>query len=442
MNSLDDLLTHIGKLQGNQGLFRYMANKTANFKKGIDTVFYAGPFWDTREVEAAVRSLIEGKWLSSGESVMKFERKFSKQFGFKESLMVNSGSSANLIMLAAIKKVLGWKDGDEVIVSVVGFPTTINPIIQNNLKPVFVDISFEDLNWNLDQVAGAITSKTRAVLSSPVLGNPYNFDRLLDIVETYGIEIISDNCDSLGSKWKGRFLTEFSLAASCSFYPAHHITTMEGGMVSSNNEEIIKTARSLAWWGRDCYCVGAQNLLPEGTCKNRFSKWIPDCDVVLDHKFIYENIGYNLKPLDLQGAIGIVQLEKIHEIESKRRLNKDRIHLALSSIPGVRVIGELESAHTSWFGVPVVCESKLQKYNLVRFLESRKIQTRNYFAGNILQQPAYRSFGDYRNFPEASKVLEQVFFVGCSPTITSEMLDYIDEVVGDYCDLVKSGMVD
>lgn len=422
----------LGLRENMDGNFKYLANHRVKFRPGVDAVYYSGPYWNHEEIEAAIRCLIDGKWLSSGENVMKFERGFSKRFNFSDSLMVNSGSSANLVMLAALKKYLGWKDGDEIIVSVVGFPTTINPIIQNGLKPVFVDIDWKDLNWDLPSLRRSITNRTRAVFSSPVLGNPYDFDELQNILENRDIEIISDNCDSLGSKWRGKFLTEYSVASSCSFYPAHHITTMEGGMVSSKNEEIVKVARSFSWWGRACYCVGVQNLLPEGTCKKRFSKWIDDCDVVLDHKYIFENIGYNLKPLDLQGAIGVVQLNKLDEIEEKRRQNKADISNSFTDIPGVKVLGERDNAYTSWFGVPVVCETKELKMRLVRYLEDRKIQTRNYFAGNILQQPAYREYGDFRSYPNATKVLDQVFFVGCSPTINREMIGYIEDVLREF----------
>ena len=412
--------------------FPYLANKGANFDPSKDTVYYSGPFWDGKEVAAAMESLLEGKWLSSGEKVDKFERRFSKRFGFEESVMVNSGSSANLVMVAALKKFFGWSDGDEIIVSVVGFPTTTSSIIQNGLKPIFVDIAWDDLNWDLDLVKKAITPKTRAVFSSPVLGNPYDVDKLAQICSDAGIEIISDNCDSLGSKWKDSYLTEYSVAASCSFYPAHHITTMEGGMVSSRQKDIVTIARSFAWWGRGCYCVGRQNLLPDGTCKKRFDTWIPDCDDVVDHKYVFDNVGYNLKPLDLQGAIGIEQLEKVDEIEAGRRANKNRMDSIFNSIPGVRSIEEKASAHTSWFGAPFVCESGSIKRNLVAHLEKNRVQTRNYFAGNLLMQPAYRQFGNWKDFPNAGQVLSKVFFVGVSPTITSPMLDYVESVVSDF----------
>jgi CDP-6-deoxy-D-xylo-4-hexulose-3-dehydrase len=367
--------------------------------------------------------------LSIGEQVSKFEKEFSIWQQCSYATMVNSGSSANLVMIAALKKFYGWQDGDEIIVSVVGFPTTVSALIQNNLTPVFVDINWEDLNWDLSKIQPFVSSRTKAVFSSPVLGNSGNFELLINLCEKLKILIISDNCDSLGSKWKGSFLTDYSVAASCSFYPAHHLTTMEGGMVSSNDPEIVTLARSFAWWGRGCYCVGRQNLLPDGTCKKRFDKWIPDCDDVVDHKYVFENIGYNLKPLDLQGAIGIIQLDKYDEIEKIRRKNKDRMDSIFEKIAGVRIIKEHEFATTSWFGAPIVCESGSLKRALVSHLEKSRIQTRNYFAGNLLMQPAYKKYGNWKDFPNASQVLSKVFFVGVSPTISEDMLNYVEKVV-------------
>jgi CDP-6-deoxy-D-xylo-4-hexulose-3-dehydrase len=411
-----------------ENIFPFIANKK-NFNPETDSVYYSGPYWDDSEIIEIIHSVTKGKWLSSGEKVHKFEREFSKKFNFNSSVMVNSGSSANLVMIAALKKVLGWQDGDEVIVCVCGFPTTIAPLVQNNLVPVFVDISWDDLNWNISEIEKKITTRTRAVFSSPVLGNPYDVDAVLDICNKNNIEFISDNCDSLGSKWRGKNLTDYSVAASCSFYPAHHLCTIEGGMVSSKNDEIVNTARSFSWWGRDCYCVGSQNLLSCGTCGKRFDRWLKDYDGIVDHKYIFANMGYNLKPLDLQGGVGSVQLTKFEEIHTLRRQNKERIQSILERIPGVRVVNERPEAETSWFGVPTICDNKELKESLVAHLEKNKVQTRNYFAGNILLHPGYSHLDDALDYPMANQVLDKVFFLGCSPTINEAMIDYIDEVV-------------
>lgn len=396
-------------------------------------VLYSGPYFDGQEIEAAIACLKEGAWFPAGKEVDKFEKQFSRKFGFDSSLMVNSGSSANLVMIAALKKYFGWADGSEIIVSVVGFPTTVNPILQNNLVPKFVDITWDDLNWDLDNVEEAITNKTVAVFSSPVLGNCYDLDRLLDICERHNLMYIADNCDSLGSKWNGDYLTSTAVAASCSFYPAHHITTMEGGMVSSNIPEIVTLARQFAWWGRDCYCVGSCNQLINGTCGNRFDKWLDDYDGIVDHKYVFSQIGYNLKPIDMQGAVGQVQLTKFDEIHQKRRFNYEQIRSILERLsPAVRIVDEHPNAETSWFGVPIICTNPKVKASLQSYLEQNGIQTRNYFAGNLLLHPAYQHLGNAKDYPNAYRVLKHVFFMGTAPTITTDDLAYIFETVGEY----------
>jgi len=412
-------------------IFPFLANKK-DFNSEVDSVYYSGPYWDDEEIVEMIHSITKGKWLSSGEKVHKFEKQFSKKFGFGHSVMVNSGSSANLVMIAALKKYFGWNDGDEIIVCACGFATTVAPIVQNNLKPVFVDINWSDLNWDLEQIESKISDKTVAVISSPVLGNPYDIDRIVEICKNNKISLIADNCDSLGSKWKGEYLTDFAVAASCSFYPAHHICTVEGGMVSSNIKEIVDLAHSFAWWGRDCYCVGQQNLLSCGTCGKRFDNWFEGYDGIVDHKYIFSNMGYNLKPLDLQGGLGSVQLTKFEEIHRIRRENKQKIGSILESISGIRVVGENPNAETSWFGVPIICDSRELKETLVAFLEKNKIQTRNYFAGNILLHPGYRDLDDANKYPNANQVLNKVFFLGCSPTINRSMVKHISDVVEKY----------
>ena len=330
------------------------------------------------------------------------------------------------MMIAALKKFFEWENDSEIIISVVGFPTTLAPIIQNHLKPVFVDIEMNSLNFNLDLIQSKITPKTKAILASPVLGNPFDFDKLTKICNDNNILLILDNCDSLGSKWRGKYLNEYSIASSNSFYPSHHISTGEGGMVVSNDKDLIRLTRSFAWWGRDCFCVGAGNLIQNGSCGNRFDKWLDGYDGIIDHKYVFTNIGYNLKPLDLQGAIGLVQMNKFDEIHQKRKISKNVIgNLLENYISGVRVPKEIEHAETSWFGTPIICENRILKDKLVNYLENKKIQTRNYFAGNILLHPGYKHLGNFKDYPEANKVLERVFFIGASPHYNDEIFEYI-----------------
>lgn len=399
-----------------------------NFKPG-DFIQYSGQLWDHEELDAAVDALMNGKWVVAGEKVAQFQNKFSKRFNVKHSLMVNSGSSANLVLISALKKKFGWYNGDEIIVSPVGFPTTIAPIVQNGLKPVFVDIELDSLNFDVNKIEEKITDRTMAIFVSPVLGNPPDIDRLVDICETHGIILIGDNCDSLGTLWKDKLITDYYYAWTTSFYPAHHMSTGEGGMVCSDDKDFITTATSIAWWGRDCYCIGSNNLLACGTCGNRFDKWLDEYDGIIDHKYVFTTIGYNLKPLDLQGAIGMAQLKKFDMLEDSRRQYKHFIGSFIDdNIKGARVIKATEGSDPSWFGVPVYCETQELREHLVEFFEENKIQTRSYFAGNLLIHPAYKHLDDYKLYPNSNLALSNVFFLGCSPLYNEKVLEYIEQV--------------
>ena len=399
-----------------------------NYKHG-DFVQYSGQLWDEKEMYAAIDTLVNGKWITSGEKVAQFQIHFSKRFGVKHSHMVNSGSSANLVMITALKKHMNWQDGDEVIVSPVGFPTTIAPLVQNNLKPIFIDIELETLNFDLVKLVEKITPRTKAIFVSPVLGNPPDMDILQDICTKHGILLIGDNCDSLGTNYNGKLITEYYYCWSTSFYPAHHISTGEGGMVCCNDDTLANLVRSVSWWGRDCYCVGSNNMLECGTCGKRFDNWLPDYDGVIDHKYLYTTMGYNLKPLDLQGAIGLEQLKKFEYIDEKRREYKKTIQKFLEdNIKEIHVINPLPKADPSWFGVPIYCESQDVKEFLVQHFESNKIQTRNYFSGNILLHPGYKHLDNYKDYPNSNLALSNVFFLGCSPLYNEKVLAYIEDV--------------
>lgn len=421
-------IENIKELVNNHNIPYVYNNK--KFIPGKTPVYYSGPFWDDLEIASAINSLLNGKWIVSGENVHKFEKKFSKMFNVKFSHMVNSGSSANLILIAGLKKRFEWEDDDEIILSPVGFPTTISVVYQNKLKPIFVDIEWDTLNFDLNQIESKITPKTKGIFVSPVLGNPPNFDVLIELCEKYNLKLIGDNCDSLGSKWGDKYLNEYYVAFSNSFYPAHHISTGEGGMVCTNDELLSKLFVSLSWWGRDCYCVGSANLLSCGTCGKRFDNWLDNYDGIIDHKYVFNDMGYNLKPMDLQGAIGLVQLDKFKEIEEKRKKSKTKMQsIFLNNIDDISVPSILDNADVCWFGSPFICENKELKESLVAFLEENKIQTRNYFAGNILLHNGYSFLDDYKNYPEANKVLDKVFFVGAAPHYTNEIFEYIEETI-------------
>jgi CDP-6-deoxy-D-xylo-4-hexulose-3-dehydrase len=421
---IDEKITELARLAKP----RYLQNYD-NFKPGEDYVMYSGQLWDEREMELSLKAFLTGKWISAGENVEKFQMKFSKKYNVKQSHMVNSGSSANLVMIGALKKYFGWKDNDEVIVSPVGFPTTIAPLMQNNLKPVFVDIEFDTLNFDVNLIEEKITPRTRAIIVSPVLANPPDMDFIRNICYRHNLILVGDNCDSLGTKWNGSLITDMYFCWTTSFYPAHHISTGEGGMVSSNTPGFIDIVRSLSWWGRDCYCVGSNNQLPCGTCGNRFDRWLDTYDGIIDHKYIFSHAGYNLKPLDMQGAIGLAQLEKVDFIDQKRREHKLRLSNLLTKYLNVRIADTLPQSDPSWFGVPIICESQEVKEKLVAYLESNKIQTRNYFAGNILLHPGFKHLDDYNKYPLANKALSHVFILGCPPFWNDKVFEYIEEVL-------------
>lgn len=434
-NKITNFLENLSK-EENITFPRFAHNQNAPANK----VYYAGPYFDNNELSAAIEALLVGRWSSAGEICNKFEKQFAKAVNQTHAVFTNSGSSANLIMIASLKEYFGWQDGDEIIVSPVGFPTTITSIIQNNLKPVFVDIEWDTLNFDLDKIDRYLEKLwlnnlkiPKAIFISPVLGNPPDFRKLEFFKIIYGVELILDCCDSLKSEYLDKQLPEWCVASSFSFYPAHEITTLEGGMVTSNNEEIIKLARSYMQWGRACYCVGTANLAPNGTCGCRFNTWLEGYPEPIDHRYCFDRMGYNLKPLDLQAAIGLEQLKKLDYICEKRGSNLVDIESLF-----IKYIKEISPVHTlndsDWvpFAVPLICKTKELKYSLVAHLEKNGIQTRNYFAGNILLHKPFRHLDDYQKYPNANEVLSRVFFVGCAPTITDENIKYIEEVLKKY----------
>ncbi len=422
------------------------AHSARAFNPAKPQVLYSGPVFDADELVAATAALCEGKWSVAGEYVTRFERAFSTYLSQAESVMVNSGSSADLLMIAACKKRFGWKDGDGVIVSPCGFPTTISAITLNGLTPVFVDIEWGTLNADNDLIENRLKRPSGvgspdwnpivAILISPVLGNPPDIDRLVALSERYGVKLLMDGCDSLGTTWRGKHLATYATATSCSFFPSHHISTLQGGMISSNDKELVAIARSMSAWGKDCWCTGAGNLLPNGCCGKRFSCWLDSCpDVTVDHRYVYSRVGYNLQPLDMQGAIGLVQMEKLETIHAARRAAKRRIHQAVIALdpdwenPKVRSVSWFAHAEVSWFGVAIICPTYAYKQALVTHLEAAGIQTRNYFAGNILLHPGYAHLGRAEDYPNAQEVLKRVFFIGCHPLMTDEHFAHIESTL-------------
>lgn len=414
------------------------AHGSKPFNPAKPQVLYSGPIYDTEELVAATGALVEGKWFVSGVHVERFEREFSKYLGQAESVMLNSGSSADLILIAAAKERYGWKEGDGILVSPCGFPTTVSAITLNGLRPVFVDIEWETLNADnkaieavLAEDLPSINGRIQAIFVSPVLGNPPNMDELLALCERYGVKLLGDGCDSLGSLWRGKHLAEYAVASTCSFFPSHHISCGQAGMISSNDNELIAIALSMATWGKNCWCSGAGNMLPNGCCGKRFNNWLPlEPDLIVDHRYVFgTDRAYNLRPLDLQGALGCVQMGKIEDIHAARRSAYERIVKAVLGLDGVKTAKRLEHADPSWFGVPIICPTYEYKRKLIGHLEAAGIQTREYFAGNLLAQPGYSHLGVAAGYPNAQRVLRQVFFIGNAPFLTEAHFQHIDKTL-------------
>lgn len=433
---------------------QYMTEKQSakTWTPGKDWVQYAGPYFTDDEYVRSVNALLN-EWLVLGEDAITFEQKFPAQLGQKYGIVTNSGSSANLIMMLTAKKYYEWKNGDKIIVPVAGFPTTVNPIIQAGLTPVFVDIELDTLNLNLDQVAIACKNGAVGITFAHVLGNPPNMDKVMDLVLTYGIPILEDCCDALGSTYDGEIVGKTGAMSTCSFYPAHHMTMGEGGFVASNNKEIVKIARSFREWGRGCFCVGKKaNLSIKGSCGCRFNKWLPSLpDEIFDHKYVYDHIGYNLKPIELQCSMGLAQMVKLPVIHAKRRANHKRLTEIFTPYEEYFHIHKATpKSDPSWFAFPVTVKTgaPFRRSAFTKYMEDNKIQTRNYFGGNLLLQPAYANVkslcwlgGTIQDpktlFPVATKVTTDTLFLGTSPVITEPQLDYVQERVDGFFKIMK-----
>ncbi len=411
---------------------------------GKDLVNYAGPYFDSSEYVAAVKVLLDG-WLVMGDTSLKFEQKFPRLFGKKHGVLTNSGSSSNLIMMSALTSKRGYNlpKGTKVLMPIAGFPTTLNPTLQVGFQPVFVDIELDTLNLDLDQVERVLAADPgiRVITFAHVLGNCPDINRLMDLVQRHGLILLEDCCDALGTTYDGKPLGSFGEMASCSFYPAHHMTLGEGGFVACNNNEQEVILRSFREWGRGCYCVGPKaNKLKCGTCKTRFSEWIPTLPgEIFDHKYVYDEIGYNLKPIEIQSAMGLEQIKKLPEIHSLRRRNYTLMFDIYSKyeesfhLPRARARSD-----PSWFAFPLTIRkgAPFTRNDIVDFLEENLIQTRPYFAGNIMLQPAYSHLMDPQvakdSYPVATHTMTHSFFHGTSPVITPEQIDYIGAKVDEF----------
>jgi CDP-6-deoxy-D-xylo-4-hexulose-3-dehydrase len=417
-------------------------HSSKKWEAGKDWVQYAGPFFDDKEYTAAVKSLLN-EWLVLGQDAITFETIFPKQFNKEYGILTNSGSSSNLLMMLAMtsKRLYNLSKGTKVITPIAGFPTTLNPIFQVGFEPVFVDIDLDTLNLNLNQVEEMAKKGAKIITFAHVLGNPPNMDRLMDIVNKYNLIFLEDCCDALGSTYKEKPLGSFGEFSSCSFYPAHHMTMGEGGFVACNTKMQEIVARSFREWGRGCYCVGKKaNLLKNGSCGNRFSNWLPELpDEIFDHKYVYDEIGYNLKPIELQASIGLEQIKKLPQIHSRRKENHKQLCDVFRKYEEFFIIPKAtDFSNPSWFAFALTIKDNkiFKRSDIVQHLESNKIQTRPYFAGNIMLQPAYDGLIDKNDvitkYPNARKVTTDTFFLGTSPVISSEQISYIGNITDEF----------
>jgi CDP-6-deoxy-D-xylo-4-hexulose-3-dehydrase len=407
-----------------------------DFDPTRDIVHYAGRTFDFREMTYLVDAGLDF-FLTANRYAERFETEFAEYLGLSNVLLVNSGSSANLIALTTLTspklKDRRLRPGQEVLTVACGFPTTLNPILQNQLTPVFVDVSFSDYTAIPDRLGEAIGPNTKAIMMAHTLGAPFNLDVVMDLVERYDLWLIEDNCDALGSRYRDRLTGTFGHLSSCSFYPAHHITTGEGGCVATDDDELARIARSFRDWGRDCYCAGGEN----NTCGKRYGQQFGSLPAGYDHKYVYGHIGYNLKMTDIQAAIGCAQLEKLEGFTARRKTNFRRLYKILEQYQDRLILpGESKHSDPSWFGfvITVRPEAGFTRNELTRYLETHRIETRNLFAGNLLRHPAYenipcRIVGDLSN---TDFITANTFFIGVYPGIGDIHLEYIGRCFTDF----------
>jgi CDP-6-deoxy-D-xylo-4-hexulose-3-dehydrase len=404
------------------------------FVPGESEVPVSGRVFAADDVQSLVDSALDF-WLTTGRFAAQFESQFAAICGVRHALLVNSGSSANLAALSALTSgKLGdrrLKPGDEVITVAAGFPTTVNPIVQNNLVPVFVDIEIPTYNIDAGQLETALSERTRAVMLAHTLGNPFDLSRVTDFAKRHGLWLIEDCCDALGAEYEGRRVGGFGDLATFSFYPAHHITMGEGGCVITDRTELKVLAESFRDWGRDCWCdPGKAN-----TCGKRFDWQLGDLPAGYDHKYLFSHIGYNLKATDMQAAVGVAQLQKLPQFIEQRRRNFQVLREGLSDLEELFLLPQpTPGSVPSWFGFPlgVRPEAPFTRSQLVRHLEQKKIATRLLFGGDLTRQPAYRDvpcrMAGGAELKNTAFAAERLFWIGVYPGVTSAMLDYVLEI--------------
>lgn len=422
----------------------HLPGEVAPFVPGESRVNYAGRVFDENEMVNLVDSSLEF-WLTYGRFSREFEQKLGNYLGVKHVLLVNSGSSANLLALMTLTSpLLGERRlerGDEVITVACGFPTTVAPIVQYGAIPVFVDVEAGTANLDWTQLEAARSSKTKAVMLAHSLGNPFNLKEVKAFCDKHQLWLVEDNCDALGSKFAGQFTGTWGDLGTSSFYPPHHLTMGEGGAVYTNDPLLKKIALSLRDWGRDCWCdSGVDN-----TCNNRFSRQFGQLPLGYDHKYVYSHFGYNLKVSDMQAAVGCAQLDKIAGFVEKRKANFARLYQGLKNCPELRLFEKYPESDPSWFGflITLAPDAGFSRNDLVRHLEAKKIQTRNLFAGNLVKHPCFETLRpgvDYRvagELTNTDRIMNDAFWIGLYPGMSEQKLDYMIAVIKGFLNGAK-----
>ena len=405
------------------------------FVPGSTPVPISGRVFDEQELELLVESSLDF-WLTTGRFAEQFEREFAKFVGVREAVLVNSGSSANLLAIAALTSPkLGdrrLRPGDEVITLAAGFPTTVNPILQNGLVPVFVDVHIPTFNVDVSYLETALSDRTRAVIFAHTLGNPFDLDAVTAFAKKHGLWLIEDCCDALGSTYRGQQVGTFGDLATVSFYPAHHITMGEGGCVLTNKPLMRTLVESFRDWGRDCWCAPGK----ENTCGKRFDWQLGELPHGYDHKYIYSHVGYNLKATDMQPAVGVAQLKKLPGFIEARKRNFAYLKAGLKDAEKHVILPEATpNSDPSWFGFPLLLRetAPFSRNALMEFLNGRKIGTRQLFGGNLVRQPAYAGL-NYRvvgDLLASDRVMNGAFWIGVYPGLTPAMLDYVLQSINE-----------
>jgi CDP-4-dehydro-6-deoxyglucose reductase, E1 len=429
--------------------YHAVAHRPKPFEPGISRVNYSGRVYDEREMVNLTGAALDF-WLTLGPYGEQLETRMQSFFGSRDFVLVNSGSSANLLMVATIcspelDQLLGHSDkprlhpGDEVITPAVTFPTTLTPIVQNRLVPVFVDCEVGTYNINPLLLEAAIGPRTRAILLPHTLGLPNAMDVVVDIANRHKLWLLEDSCDALGATFDGKLAGTFGDMASLSFYPAHQMTMGEGGGVVINSPRLKKTARSIRDWGRDCWCDPGKS----DTCGKRFCWELGDLPAGYDHKYIYSNLGYNLKPTDMQAAIGLAQIDKVPGFVEARRRNFKRLHEGLRELEEWIVLPRVDArANPSPFGFPITVREGVDRRAVINHLEAAKIETRLVFGGNILRQPGFANIEHriHGTLDQSDVIMRNTFFVGVYPGLTEEMIDYVIETLSGFFRTANAGL--